>query len=257
MGASNQSERIKRIVRPLYYKLYSLWLIGFGLLNPSRIKGFRKIPIIINNRNRLSALKELIGALERRGYFNIYIIDNNSSYPPLLDFYADCPYKVFRLKQNGGHKSFWVSGIYKQFYRDYYVYTDSDVVPVEECPDDFLELFFKTLKKDKTLVKIGLSLKIDDLPDHFKNKQAVLNWEKQFYENPVSDLFFKANVDTTFALYRPGAKHAANIYLKMYRAAFPYQARHLPWYIDSENIPEEEQYYASHASAKTHWTEVI
>jgi hypothetical protein len=29
----------------------------------------------------------------------------------------------------------------------------------------------------------------------------------------------------------------------MYRMAYPYVARHLPWYMDSKNPDEENQYY--------------
>lgn len=55
-----------------------------------------KKTIIINNRNRLEYLEMLINSLEKKRYFNIFIIDNNSPYPPLLEFYDNrCLYEVF------------------------------------------------------------------------------------------------------------------------------------------------------------------
>lgn len=59
----------------------------------------KDIPIIINNFNRVTTLSKLITTLEVRGYKNIYIIDNASTYKPLLKYYEDTPYKVFRLKK--------------------------------------------------------------------------------------------------------------------------------------------------------------
>src|SRR5437016_2259980 len=66
-------------------------------------KNSKQIPIIINNRNRVTYLLQLISWLEKSGYNNIYIIDNNSKYPPLLEYYSKTKYPVFRLKENAGH----------------------------------------------------------------------------------------------------------------------------------------------------------
>ena len=46
-------------------------------------------PIFIQNFNQVSYLRRLIGWLDARGYQNICVIDNNSSYPPLLRFYDE------------------------------------------------------------------------------------------------------------------------------------------------------------------------
>ena len=258
MDFSALPETVKKVIRPVYYKVlyWQIRLRNFSYLfqgKKPRLQDPKKIPIIINNRNRVSTLKLLIEALERRGYYNIYIIDNNSTYPPLLEYYENCKYPVFRLNQNIGHLAIWKTDIYRQFVSDYYVYTDSDVVPIEECPDDFMDVFLTALRADKKLQKVGFSLKIDDLPDTFKDKNKVIEWEKKFFERKASPMFYRASVDTTFALYRPGMKGGAS-YLKMYRSDYPYQARHLPWYIDSKNLSEEEAFYISSASTSTHWT---
>ena len=85
---------------------------------------------------------KLISSLESRGYRNIYIIDNNSTYPPLLEYYNELPYNIFRLKSNLGYLALWKSGIYKKFKNQYYVYTDSDIIPQKDCPHDFLIYFY-------------------------------------------------------------------------------------------------------------------
>ena len=58
----------------------------------------------------------------------------------------------------------------------------------------------------------------------------------------------------TFALYRPYCKGVANIYSEVYRTSTPYLIRHLPWYVNSENMSEEEQYYVNNITQSTHWS---
>lgn len=207
------------------------------------VTDFKRIPIIINNYNRLTTLKQLIEALEKRGYSNIHIIDNASTYEPLLRYYETCPYNIFRLKKNVGYKAIWKTGIYKQFHRSFYAYTDSDVVPHENCPDDFLEHFWKIMMRYKFATKVGFALKIDDLPDTFEHKQYILECQHDFWQYEVEKDLFRAPIDTTFALYRPFAKTNVNWYVQQFRTAGSYIALHLPWYNDTKNLSEEERYY--------------
>lgn len=244
---------IKELIVPIYYFLWRSYIKLRNIGIKSRYQNAFEIPIIINNRNRLTFMKELIDRLENMGYKNIYIIDNNSTYKPLLDYYKQTPHTVFRLKENLGFLSLWKSGIYKNFQKDYFVYTDSDVVPVENCPANFLQIFLEEMKKDNNLMKVGLSLKIDDLPDYFAQKYEVIKWESQYFTNKVNNHFYLANVDTTFALYRPFMSGGASRH-KMYRSAAPMEAYHMPWYNDTSNLSEEEVYYIQNAKTSTHWT---
>lgn len=225
-------------------------------ISHSKITDEKEVPIIINNFNRLDTLKRLIESLANRGYSNIYIIDNNSTYPPLLDYYKVCPYTVFRLKENLGFKALWKSGLNKRFCNDYYIYTDSDVVPADYCPNNFIAHFLKILKERPFARKVGFSLRIDNLPDSYRNKAKVIEWESQFYKHPVNDQLYRAPIDTTFALYRPYAGLSRSRYVEAYRTAYPYQAEHLPWYVDTDNLPEEEKYYITHCAQKTEWSEI-
>jgi hypothetical protein len=242
-------------IKFFYYRVLAFPGYLVESVRPSRIKDYKKIPIIINNFNRLDSMKKLIDSLEIRGYTNIFIIDNLSTYPPLLEYYKTCRHKVFRLEKNIGMTALWTSGIFKQFKNDFFVYTDSDIVPIDECPEDFLLFFLNTLRKYKLAQKVGFSLKIDDLPDSYAMKEDVIYWERQFFDRKRDDFLYLAPIDTTFALYRPGAKRRhANYHIEMYRTAWPYMARHLPWYIDSENPDEEDRYYISQTLIKTTWS---
>lgn len=218
-------------------------------------KDFKEIPIIINNYNRLTTLKILISDLEARGYYNIHIIDNNSAYPPLLEYYDTCDHNVHRLKKNIGFKALWKSGLWYNFIRGYYCYTDSDLSLDPACPDDFLEVFYKLLKKYPEVFKVGFSLKIDDLPDHYDRKNEVIDWESRFYKKEKEKNVFIAPIDTTFALYRPFARRGKRDGSdEILRVGQPYQCFHLPWYVNSAAPSKEELYYLNSVKKVTHWT---
>jgi len=251
----NYYQSLRNILRPLYYWFYFRYILILEFIFPPKTKDFYKIPIIINNFNRLTYLKALIEALESRGYYNIFIIDNASSYPQLLDYYKNCKYKIYYLSENLGHLALWESNLFQYFKKDYYVYTDPDVVPVLECPSDFMRHFVGCLKKFKFARKVGFSLRIDNIPDHYKFKNEVIKWEGQYYNLEINDHLYRAPIDTTFALYRPRVKGGSNSYVPMYRTKFPYQAEHLPWYVDSNNLTEEEIFYISNSKTSTMWTQ--
>nr|WP_317632518.1 glycosyltransferase [uncultured Flavobacterium sp.] len=245
--------QIKELLIPFYYFIWENYiLIRNNFLKKTYTNAY-DIPIIINNRNRVTFLKQMISSLESKGYHNIYIIDNKSSYQPLLDYYKKSKHKIFYLDENVGFLSLWKSGIYKQFKNNFFVYSDSDVVPTENCPHNFLQIFLDKMYEDKKIMKIGLSLKIDDLPDYFKNKKEVIDWESQYFEKQEDGLYYNANVDTTFALYRPFMSGGASR-LKMFRSKKPMEAYHMPWYNDSSNLSEEELFYINSAKTSTHWT---
>jgi glycosyltransferase involved in cell wall biosynthesis len=218
-------------------------------------QGSFSIPIIINNKNHLTYLLRLIGSLEKRGYTNIYIIDNASTYKPLLDFYEKTNYPVFRLEKNVGFCALWDTDIFDQFKDQYYVYTDSDLELVEECPTDFLVVLRYLLDK-YSLGKVGLSLPVDDLPACFINRAEVQSWEALFRANKIEHLAYSAKVDTTFALYSPNAFGDANMLLA-FRTSFPYSARHLPWYEDTAALSDEQKFYYTNVSSSTHWSKKI
>jgi hypothetical protein len=215
---------------------------------------YKNIPIIINNFNRLEYPTRLITSLEKLGYFNIHILDNNSTYPPLLDYYRNTAYTVHHLGKNLGHLALWKSGVFKHFKKSFYVYTDPDLEIVDECPADFMKYFVEVLQQNPLVQKIGLALKYNDLPAHFKKKEEVIRWEKNFYTDKFGDGLYRAHVDTTFALYRPGAKGGSHEYKLSLRTVFPYECRHLPWYENSDNPGEENLYYINSARTSTFWT---
>lgn len=237
----------------LVFFLSKIYIVIINIIAYFKKTQIKNIPIIINNRNRLVFLNMLLNFLENKGYKNIIIIDNKSSYAPLINFYKTLPYRVILLEENLGYKSLEKIPLYQEIRKNYFVYTDSDVVPIDECPDDFLEYFLQQLKKNFWVSKVGFSLKIDDLPDHYDKKEQVITWESQFFENKIGNDYI-ATIDTTFALHKPYALISTRGFFKMIRTTYPYEARHMPWYNNSKSLSEEEQFYIDHVEIGTHWS---
>lgn len=247
-------KRLAKFLRLLFLECQVLCKTVFWRICGGKQPEYHRVPIIINNFNRLDSLLKLIHSLEERGYGNIIILDNDSTYPPLLEYYRETPYEVIYLHRNVGFLALWKTDVYKRFRKQFYVYTDSDVVLDKQCPEDFMKVFLSVLKKHPGCMKVGFGIRIDDLPDCYKEKQSVIKWESQYWENKREGFLFKARVDTTFALYRPYCSGGSSPHL-VFRTDFPYVIQHLPWYQDTDHLTEEEQYYVAHSKKATFWTE--
>lgn len=217
-----------------------------------RIKEPKDIPVIINNFNRLRCLKHLISWLENSGMTNIHIIDNASTYQPLLSFYEKCKYKVYLLGRNVGFQALWQTPIFAKFQTDFYIYTDPDILPSENCPLDTVNYFLQLLQKYPQADKVGFGLLINDLPSHYPLKDKVIKWESKFWEHPLEPEVYQAPIDTTFALYKPNVKGGSE--LNAIRTGGNYVARHLDWYINPDNLSEEEKYYLEYSNKSSSWT---
>lgn len=212
----------------------------------------REIDVFIISFNRLGYLKALIKWLEQAGFENIHIVDNNSTYPPLIEYLASSKHQVHRMEKNFGHLAVWDSKKFEDIVgKKYYIVSDCDVVPIDECPRNVTEYFLGILKKYPKMAKAGFGMKIDDLPDHYAYKQSVIDWEKSFWKNKIDEGLYKASIDTTFALYRPGIFPPDKKWWQSIRTDFPYLARHLPWYQDSSRPDEEEIYYEKNLKNKS------
>jgi len=203
------------------------------------------VPILVNCRDRLGSLLELLAFLERAGHTRIHLVDNASTYPPLLEYFESTPFDVVRLDRNVGHTAMWDANLFDELGVDgRFVLTDPDIVPVEDCPIDAVEYFGEILDSYPDRAKVGFGLKIDDLPDAYRFKRQAISWESQFWQRPIAPRLYDAEIDTTFALYRtPGAYRRDHAL----RTGHPYLARHTTWYLDDTALPEDELYYRQHA----------
>lgn len=210
----------------------------------------RQLPIFINCRDRVTCLSKLVEWLLAAGYQNLILLDNASTYQPLLVYYERVrseQVRVVRLEENLGHTALWASGMLELLdVRTPYVYTDPDVLPTEDCPSHFLQEFVRILGAHPGIRKVGAALRYEDIT--FPDKKRVQVSEASFYQIPLGDEAYVANVDTTFALYRNVRFYHRGPAIRL---AGCYTFRHLPWYYDYDHLPEDEQYYLDHANASS------
>lgn len=246
---------IKRKKIKLFYQVHIR-----NLLNPyiiGQIINYKSIPIIIISFNQLFYLKQLVAFLQKHNYSNIIIIDNNSTYQPLLDYFdtIESIVIIHKLKENLGHLVFWKhKELFDKYSKGYYVVTDADIVPVEECPEDFGLHFKRILDRNDEITKVGFSLKINDIPESNPNKQKVIDWEKQFWKINTKEGNYIADIDTTFALYKPKYRYNEQVFYKAIRTKKPYEARHGGWYLDAKNLTEEQKFYFDTCNESSSWS---
>lgn len=229
------------------------------IINNLQNINYKKVPIYIISFNQYSYLINTIKWLENYNYFNIIIIDNNSNQPELLKYYKKCKYKIIRMKKNYGYKVFYFHPrfILKRNFQ-YFILTDPDLMPIDECKDNFVEIFANIIIKYRKYNKVGFSIKIDDIPEEYKMKKNVIKNEKRYYNDVICNDLIKdlnlylAPIDTTFALNLPMIISPIKDRLKAIRVGYPYQVRHLPWY--KTVISEETNYYIRTAKKGiNHW----
>jgi hypothetical protein len=124
---------------------------------------------------------------------------------------------------------------------NYYVFTDSDVVPETFVPDDFIDHMVE-ICGELNSHKIGLGLRVDNLPETTYTN-SVKEIESQYWTNKVVHgeyELYQAPIDTTFAVYQPNSEP---VWGHGYRMGGNYVAKHIPWYYDINNLPKDERYY--------------
>lgn len=239
----------------LIWQIIKIRYFLLSLSNKKPLFEGKNTPIIINNFNRLTYLKDLIDKLKDLGYNNLYVLDNNSSYEPLLKYYDTNPCKIIRLKKNLGHLSFTKSGVYKQFKNKFFVYTDSDILPNVHCPENFMEYLYEIMMKYKAS-KVGFAIKFEDLPDSYALKKFVELNHKKLWENQLEENVYKARIDTTFALHFPNMSVGWSLIGKHLRIGGNCVCKHQPWYVDSKNLTEEEINYINTSNKSASWAQL-
>ena len=196
------------------------------------------IPCFITSWNLLTPLIHLVEDVRRLGLKPV-IVDNASTYPPLLAWLdQQKQVEVVRARQNHGPRVAWALGLVHAEKRC--VVTDGDL-ELSEIPDDALDVLIEGFSVAPSIHKVGFSLRIDDLPPGGPLTDAVRDWEARYWQRPIGNRYFDAEIDTTFAVYdstRPG-----NAYGPALRTAPPYTARHLPWYWTRDSINDELRFY--------------
>lgn len=218
------------------------------------------IPIYINVFNRLTTTKRLAAQCSAIPGSHVIIVDNNSNWDPLIAWYEkECQFSIIRLGENRGHHAPWSvidpdDEFIERWGQDKYIVTDCDI-DIGDVPSDIFEMLAIPFSwPAANVIKSGLSLRIDDLPEW---QEVIMSWELQFWKKKFrnDDRFYAAPIDTTFAMYscKTPFHIAKTTSVVCARAATPYTARHIPWYLDSQNLDEENANYFKTSGPSNSW----
>lgn len=204
-------------------------------------------PVFIINRDRLTIMAHMADYIaDCPGTYPV-IVDNGSTYPPLLEYYKTTPHKVKLLDGNGCSTVIWFCGILDEYnIHERFILTDPDLV-LDSIPKDWLHLFHLGLDRYPWAQKAGFSLEINDLPNTNIGNAAKAH-ETSMWGHKLDGQFYKAIIDTTFCMVRKIHDFPA------VRTARPYTAKHAPWYyISKADIPPDELHYMQHAEPRSNY----
>lgn len=217
-----------------------------------------KIPAFVICRDLVTWTRRTVAALEKTpDVGEIFLLDNASTYYPLRSWLDSTNHTVIDMGGNFGKHGPWRKGFIEYFAGwSPFIVTDPDVVPAKDCPSDWVEHFLTALDTYPGLAKVGFSLRIDELPEHYEHAQAVQARQRQFWDErrlTADGQFYRADVDTTLAVYPSGGFRRLRTKPSL-RSAAPYTALHLPWYLDSKKPSAELRYYRRRAAPQFgHW----
>jgi hypothetical protein len=211
-----------------------------------------EMPFVIICWNNLTFVKNFVNQLKKYKR-KIIILNNNSDYPPLYDYFIEIKkelgdlIEIRSLDKNYGHT------VYRELSHtlpDVYMLSDPDLELNPKLPDNFAEILYDLSNKHK-IYKVGFALDLSDKDKFltckkYTNDKGIYEWEKQFWQKKINDdtyELYHADVDTTFALIN-NAYYKGNNYEGI-RIAGNFTAKHLPWYTDyiKNNIPPDEVHH--------------
>jgi hypothetical protein len=197
-------------------------------------------------RDRVTYGSRCASALTLAG-LDVHVVDNGTTYKPALAWLDVLEARGTPvMRKGGGHpQELWGWKPFREAVGDErYIVTDPDVVPDATCPPDWPARLEKILDEpDGGYTKAGLGLRIDDIPEWYHHRDHVLEWEGQFWANPIRDgSMYGAQLDTTLAMYEPLSEQP-HFTIDGIRTGPPYVANHLAWYEDLDNLTPELQYY--------------
>jgi hypothetical protein len=229
---------------------------------------FTKVPVFIISFNRLDCLQKLVDWLATAELAEPIIVDNASSYPPLLDWFERMrgTITIHDFKDNYGPYRVWEQRLFEPHtspQQPFYVVTDPDVVPITECPKDAIPRLIDTWNRFRC-PKVGLSLRLDTIPPTLPTGQEIRGWETTLQSDlrpgdagaAAVPQHYTSLLDTTFQVNHrdavPPSYGSTGI-----RLAHPYQADHLGWHLDPQRLSDEEKYYWDTASSRASTIQVL
>lgn len=231
----------------------------------SKIKG---IPIIIPVFNNLTYTRDTVNFFHNMGQENIVLVDNASSYEPMIDYFKNVSNDVNIITQNvnaGPRQFFEDKGVYSLL-PEYFIVTDPDLKFSNKLPTDFIDILID-VHNNFDVFKVGSSLNLnllernvlDEVYSIWGKQNTIRNIEQGYYTNQVGsigeDSIWSAPIDTTFALYKKS--NFKNNFLEAVRIDGRFCVDHLGW-LNPSPLPEEEYlFYINNLEKNISSTEVL
>jgi hypothetical protein len=227
------------------------------------------IPIFVITCDRLTVLKETIASFYRAidRPIDLIIHDNHSTFLPMLaylDALESLGITVVRHDQPADKVDMLsnvresVDGWYCKHDSPYYAVTDPDI-ELQDGTGKILDFYSYLLDTHPEVNVVGPMLRTDDLPDYFPFKKDIIRGTLAEYGSrpSVYETFdghqyrtIGGAIDTTFGLYRKSFGFSRLNY--GIQAFPPFACRHLDFYLDPNNLAEDQIYYMKHASELSH-----
>jgi len=213
----------------------------------------KNMTAVIISFNQYTYVSKMVKQLEK--YTNdIVVIDNNSTFPKLLDYYKnEYKYSLIKMDTNYGHKVYDKS-IFNKIFGDIYILTDPDLEFNKNLPDNFISELIN-ISNYFQAEKVGFALLIDSLDIRQDVKafdKSIVDWEKQYWTYKLyypNHEIYNAALDTTFCLINKQNKGGH------YRVAGNYTCKHLPWHekFEKELVRGEYEYYLKNNVSTNYW----
>ena len=230
--------------------------------NSTKIK-IENIPIFIISYNNYTHVKNMVEQLQKYTT-NISIIDNCSSYPPLVSYlkFIESRVRVIYKDQNYGHRVVYRPEI-QELMGEKYIITDPDLQLNPNLPSNFIEILDELTEKYQ-ICRIGLALDIfsDDINPNVMNKFVyfegggstnIRNVEQAYWNKKIPDDTYElyvARTDTTFSFIN---KKYNYVEYNGFRIAGNFTCKHKPFHIKWKNelLSGELEFYANNNTSTT------
>lgn len=198
--------------------------------------------IFISNRNYVSWPRAMAEKFIGEGH-EVIILDNASTYIPLLDWYSICGLEIIKLGNNGGH-ALWTTDIVPTL-NEPFVSSDPDY-DLSTVPSDWDEVLLEGLKQFPQYNKFGFSWDESKVPpenpawieDNFVNHPDGLPATWGNHIKLPNNWYGYAN-DSSFALQRPHSPDQ----IGGIRKGRPYTGTHMPWHLTLEPSKDPTKRY--------------
>ncbi len=215
-----------------------------------------RFPVLIPTFNNPTHLARMVEQLRSLGLTRIMVIDNASTWPPMLSLLASLepPIRVFRREANHGPRSVLSRGNLDAL-PQFFAVTDPDLELNRDLPENFLERLAELTQRYR-IGKAGFALDISEpermITHIYPNGEPVdlITHENKYWNDQVDVVdgnpVYLAKLDTTFAVYNQRFFQRIR-FLDAVRVAGRYTAKHIPWYTDFHLPPDEREFYWAHS----------